>query len=152
MACLIWLRVRLGSLCGEQRLGPSDSCARGRAEVKRFSRGGEQMPILNGAVAYRTDLIPQYQQEIDSWEGTKSGKDELECPGNAGKACPKAFRYWLLISTKVSDEHIANYVSKAQKAVRVDCPQGHALKITVTDGPTEGFLAIVHFDDKIVTL
>jgi|HubBroStandDraft_3_1064219.scaffolds.fasta_scaffold1309915_1 hypothetical protein len=64
------------------------------------------MPILYGAIAYREDLTPQFQAEIDSWDLAKTYPHPIACP--KGAPCDKT--YGLMLEVNASDETAKEYI------------------------------------------
>jgi hypothetical protein len=75
------------------------------------------MPILYGAVAYREDQIPKFEQEIASWELQRVYEHPIACP--KGGACDKTYR--LILEVNTSDETTKEYVGMVLRAMERGC-------------------------------
>ncbi|HEV2342192.1 MAG TPA: hypothetical protein VGS15_10385 [Candidatus Acidoferrales bacterium] len=64
------------------------------------------MPILYGAVAYRADVANDYENEIASWELTKTYERRIGCPN--GGNCDKT--YMLLSEINASEDTVREQI------------------------------------------
>lgn len=71
------------------------------------------MPILYGAVAYREDLLRQFEGELASWDFARVNERPIACP--RGGVCDKAYR--LVLEADASDESAREYVGMVLKAM-----------------------------------
>lgn len=76
------------------------------------------MPILFGAVAYREDVMPEFEDEINSWELTRVYEHPIACP--KGGACESTYR--LVLEINASDETAKEFVNMVLDAMeQSDC-------------------------------
>jgi hypothetical protein len=81
------------------------------------------MPILYGAVAYRTDLTPELQQEMNAWELRSPGSTLIECPN-----CD--VQYGLIVEINASQAARHAYASDLRRIIGQKCPAHcHRIKI-----------------------
>jgi hypothetical protein len=71
------------------------------------------MPILYGAVAYREDLLAQFENESASWELVRLYEHPIVCP--KGNACEATYR--LLVEINASNETAAEFVNMVLDAM-----------------------------------
>jgi hypothetical protein len=75
------------------------------------------MPILYGAVAYREDLISQFENEIASWDLERVYEHPIACPKGGG--CDKTYR--LILEVNASDETAKEYVGMVLRQMEQEC-------------------------------
>jgi len=97
------------------------------AESEREAQieGRSSLPILYGGVAYREDRLPQFDQEIASWDLSRVYPHPIACP--SGGNCDKAYRLILEINT--SDETAAELVQMVLDAMEHGPCNDHPARI-----------------------
>jgi hypothetical protein len=76
------------------------------------------MPVLIGAVAYREDLLNEFEDESTSWELARPYEHPIACP--KGGACEAIYK--LLVEINASDETADEFVSMVLDAMeQSDC-------------------------------
>jgi hypothetical protein len=85
------------------------------------------MPILYGAVAYREDLIPQFEGEINSWDLEKRYPHPVACP--KGGACDKT--YLLISEINAADGTVAEQIDIVLKAMEHEDCSAHSPRIRI---------------------
>lgn len=83
------------------------------------------MPILYGAVAYREDLLPQFENQIASWDLVRTYEHPIACP--QGGACDKIYR--LILEVNASEESAQEYVGMVLEAVEHETCDNHPARI-----------------------
>jgi hypothetical protein len=83
------------------------------------------LPILYGAVAYREDLLPQFGDEIASWDLIRVYEHPIACP--RGGACDKVYR--LVLEVNASNETAQEYVGMVLQAMEHESCDGHSPRI-----------------------
>jgi hypothetical protein len=74
------------------------------------------MPILSGAVAYRSDVIADYQQELWEWGLQHRTPIPVECP----KGCRKS--YGLIVEINASPNTVDEHKAAILRAMGSQCP------------------------------
>jgi hypothetical protein len=83
------------------------------------------MVILDGAAAYREDLLARFRDEICSW----GLKREYEHPIGGPKGCDKT--YLLIVEINASDEQAKEYIELIHKEMERSGCSDHPEKIRV---------------------
>jgi hypothetical protein len=83
------------------------------------------MPILYGAVAYREDLVPQFQPEIDTWDLVETYPHPIACSKNP--PCDKT--YALMLEVNSSEETAKEYVDMVLGNMEQENCSEHAPRI-----------------------
>jgi hypothetical protein len=85
------------------------------------------MPVMYGAVAYREDLLNEFENESTSWELARPYEHPIACP--KGGACEATYR--LLVEIDASDETAAEFVNMVLDAMEQSECGGHPPRIRI---------------------
>jgi hypothetical protein len=80
------------------------------------------LPILYGGVAYREDLLPQFEAEIAAWDLERVYEHPIACP--KGGACDKIYR--LLLEVNASEETAQELVDIVIQAMEHEPCEQHS--------------------------
>jgi hypothetical protein len=79
------------------------------------------LPILYGAVAYREDVLREFEAEIAAWDFKRAYPHPIPCP--KGGACYKTYR--LLVPADVSEVIAEEYVDMVLQAMENEPCENH---------------------------
>ena len=85
------------------------------------------MPILYGGVAYREDLLPQFEAEVAAWDLERVYEHPIACP--KGGVCDKIYR--LVLEINASEETAQEYVDMVLQAMEREPCENHSPRIRI---------------------